>query len=158
MYNKNNYDTKSLTNCYQILILQAKQSSPAHSVASLQSHDPSDNKIGATGHRSASPRMSSSSTSRSAQQLAHGVSSLITSHKNALAQHNYSNQTNSSIPQPFHANGFKQPVGKSSQNSSTACNKQPDSSAMSQRQVATRKDLEKSTTGDSHIAQLKMVL
>ena len=108
-------------------------------------------------HRSASPRISSTSTSRSAQQLAHGVSSLITSHKNALAQHNINNQTNSSIPQPFHTNGLKQSIGKSPQSSSPACNKQLDSGITSQKQVAVRRDPEKSTTADSHIAQLKMV-
>ena len=108
-------------------------------------------------HRSASPRISSTSTSRSAQQLAHGVSSLITSHKNALAQHNINNQTNSSIPQPFHTNGVKQSIGKSPQSSSPACNKQLDSGITSQKQVAVRRDPEKSTTADSHIAQLKMV-
>ena len=108
-------------------------------------------------HRSASPRISSTSTSRSAQQLAHGVSSLITSHKNALAQHNINNQTNSSIPQPFHTNGVKQSIGKSPQSSSPACNKQLDSGVTSQKQVAVRRDPEKSTTADSHIAQLKMV-
>ena len=138
-------------------MLQAKQHSPAHSVASLQPHEISDNKNGIAGHRSASPRISSASTSRSAQQLANNATSLITSHKNALAQHNISNQTSSSIPQPFHTNGLKQPVGKSSQNNSQASYKVPDNGVTSQRQIVHRRDTEKSTTADSHIAQLKMV-
>ena len=101
--------------------------------------------------------MSCTSTSRSAQQLANNATSLITSHKNALAQHNISNQTSSSIPQPFHTNGLKQPVGKSSQNISQASYKVPDNGVTSQRQIVHRRDAEKSTTADSHIAQLKMV-
>ena len=126
-------------------------------MASLQPHDSSDSTSGTTGHRSASPRLSSTSTSRSAQQLANGVSSLITSHKNALAQNNISNQTNSSIPQPFHTNGLKHPIGKSSQNNSPSTFKYVDSCISSQRQVVSRRDGDKSTTADSHIAQLKMV-
>merc|ERR1712223_2085134 len=150
------YDVKAFQKEAVLSYVKAKQHSPAHSVASLQPHEISDNKIGIAGHRSASPRMSSTSTSRSAQQLANNATSLITSHKNALAQHNISNQTNSSIPQPFHTNGLKQPVGKSSQNSSLASYKVPDNGVTSQRQIVHRRDAEKSTTADSHIAQLKM--
>ena len=127
-------------------------------MASLQPHDSCDNISGATGHRSDSPRLSNTPSSRSAQQLAHGVSSLITSHKNALAQHNISNQTNSSIPQPYHTNGLKHPVGKSLQNNLPSTNKSIDSGISSQRQIVSRRDGDKSTTADSHISQLKMVL
>ena len=77
-------------------------------MASLHPQDSTDGNTGTSTHRSASPRVPNSSTSRSAQQLAHGVNSLITSHKNALAQHNNVTSNNSSIPQlSHHTNGVK---------------------------------------------------
>ena len=107
-------------------------------MASLHSQDCVDGGSGVGGgvHRSASPRVSSASTSRSAQQLARGVNSLINSHKNALAQHNNTNHNNnSSIPQfSHHANGIKQTANGSA-----------------------RREVDKSATADSHISQLKMV-
>ena len=126
-------------------------------MASLHPQDSTDGNAGASTHRSASPRVPNSSTSRSAQQLAHGVNSLITSHKNALAQHNNVTSNNSSIPQlSHHTNGVKS--GKTpSSNYSTGHVKLIDSNASSQKQYVARRDGDKSATADSHISQLKMV-
>ena len=127
-------------------------------MASLHPQDSTDGNSGtSTAIRSASPRVPNSSTSRSAQQLAHGVNSLITSHKNALAQHNNVTSNNSSIPQlSHHTNGVK--TGKTpSSNYSTGHVKLIDSSASSQKQYVARRDGDKSATADSHISQLKMV-
>ena len=125
----------------------------------MHPQDSLDGSIGIAGHRSASPRLSSASTSRSAQQLANGVSSLITSHKNALAQNNISNQiSNSNIPQFSHTNGLKQSLGKvPPTNSSSGHGKSVDSNGPSQRQYMGRREIDKCTTADSHISQLKMV-
>jgi len=153
------YDVKAFQKEAVMSYVKAKQSSPAHSVASLHPKDSLDGGTGIAGHRSASPRLSSASTSRSAQQLAHGISSLITSHKNALAQHNNSNQNiNSSIPQlSHHTIGLKQPSGKISANTNFTGNaKSIETSGSYQRQYAARQDGDKSATADSHISQLKM--
>ena len=127
-------------------------------MASLHPQDSLDGSSGVVGHRSASPRLSSASTSRSAQQLAHGVSSLITSHKNALAQNNINNQiSNSNIPLLSHTNGLKQSIGKvSSTTNSFGHGKSVDSNGPSRQYVA-RREIDNSTTADSHISQLKMV-
>ena len=122
-------------------------------MASLHPQDSTDGNSGTSTHRSASPRVPNSSTSRSAQQLAHGVNSLITSHKNALAQHNNVTSNNSSIPQlSHHTNGVK--AGKTP---SSNYSKLIDTSASSQKQYVARRDGDKSATADSHISQLKMV-
>ena len=128
-------------------------------MASLHPQDSLEGSSGIVGHRSASPRLTSTSNSRSAQQLAHGVSSLITSHKNALAQNNINNQiSNSNIPLLSHTNGSKQSIMKASPASnSSGHGKLVDSSGPPQRQYMVRREIDKSTTADSHISQLKMV-
>ena len=135
--------------------MQAKQSSPAQA-----SQDLVDGGGGVATHRSASPRLITTSNSRSAQQLAHGVNSLINSHKNALAQHNNSNHYSTSIPQlSQNSSGIKQSINRSSAVNNAAINvKSTDiNGSLFQKQHTGRQEVDKSTTADSHISQLKMV-